>query len=97
MLSVTQILLIFVVSVLTVILAIIGIQVFLILKESRHSIEKVNKMLDDALINEAVKKLLEQGSFRTSPRRATSEYRKHIIAGLFRDTLNETWKRANIQ
>lgn len=57
MLSVTQILLIFVVSVLTVILAIIGIQVFLILKESRHSIEKVNKMLDDAgKISESIAK-----------------------------------------
>ncbi len=57
MLSVTQILLIFVVSVLTVILAIIGIQVFLILKESRHSIEKVNKILDDAgKISESIAK-----------------------------------------
>lgn len=48
MLSPTQILLIIAVSVLTAILAIIGIQVFLILKEWRRSVEKVNKMLDDA-------------------------------------------------
>jgi len=59
MLSVTQILLIFVVSILTVVLAIIGIQVFLILKESRRSIEKVNKMLDDAgRISESIAKPL---------------------------------------
>ena len=47
MLNPTQILLIAVVSVLTVILAIIGIQIFYILREGRRSIEKVNKMLDD--------------------------------------------------
>ena len=48
MLSPTQILLIIVVSVLAAVLAVIGIQLFLILKEGRRSIEKVNKMLDDA-------------------------------------------------
>ncbi len=47
MLNPTQILLIAVVSVLTVILAIIGMQIFYILREGRRSIEKVNKMLDD--------------------------------------------------
>ncbi len=48
MLAPTQILLIVVVSVLAVILAFIGIQVFYILREGRRSIEKVNKILDDA-------------------------------------------------
>ncbi len=48
MLSPTQILIIIVVSILTVVLAVIGIQVFLILKEGKRSVEKVNKMLDDA-------------------------------------------------
>jgi len=48
MLSPTQILLIIVVSVLTAILAIIGIQVVYILRESRRSIEKFNKILEDA-------------------------------------------------
>jgi ABC-type sulfate transport system permease component len=48
MLSPTQILIIIVVSILTVVLAIIGVQVFLILKEGKRSVEKVNKMLDDA-------------------------------------------------
>jgi carbon-monoxide dehydrogenase medium subunit len=54
-----------------------------------------NKILDEELIREAVKSVLEQGSFRTSPRRATSEYRKHVIAGLFRDTFNLAWERSN--
>ncbi|KUK45778.1 MAG: Putative oxidoreductase [Anaerolinea thermophila] len=53
-----------------------------------------NQILDDELIKEAVKVVLEQGSFRTSPRRATSEYRKHIVAGLFRDTFNQAWERS---
>ncbi|HEY9121393.1 MAG TPA: hypothetical protein VIM80_00190, partial [Brevefilum sp.] len=55
-----------------------------------------NQILNDELLGEAVKKVLEQGSFRTSPRRATSEYRKHIVAGLFTDTLNQAWERSKI-
>ena len=38
--------------------------------------------------------LLGQAHFRTSARRASSDYRKHIIGGLFRDTLEVAWKRA---
>ena len=49
----------------------------------------------NALLTQTTKALLEQGSFRTSPRRATSEYRKHILKGLFRDTFNEAWSRAH--
>jgi len=45
-------------------------------------------------ISQAIKAILEQGSFRTSPRRATSEYRQHILSGLFRDTFIEAWLRA---
>ncbi|MCJ7829660.1 hypothetical protein MUP50_01035 [Patescibacteria group bacterium] len=57
MLSPTQILLIIVVSVLTAILVVIGFQVVYILRESRRSIEKVNKMLDDAgKVSEAITK-----------------------------------------
>jgi len=57
MLSPTQILLIIVVSVLTAVLAVIGIQVFLILKEGKRSVEKVNKILDDAgRVSEAITK-----------------------------------------
>ena len=38
--------------------------------------------------------LLAQAKFRTSARRASSDYRKHIVGGLFRDTLETAWKRA---
>lgn len=44
----TQILIIFVVVVLTAVLTVIGIQVFYILKEVRESMRKVNLMLDNA-------------------------------------------------
>ena len=51
----TQLLLIAVVTVLTVLLAIIGVQVFFILREIKESIKKFNKMLDDAgTISESV-------------------------------------------
>ena len=49
MLSPTQILLIIVVSVLSSVMAVIGIQIFLMLKEGKRSIEKFNKILDDAV------------------------------------------------
>lgn len=44
----TQILLVAVVTVLTILLTIIGVQIVFILVEVRKSLEKVNKMLDDA-------------------------------------------------
>ncbi|HUV42740.1 MAG TPA: hypothetical protein VMY36_02420 [Patescibacteria group bacterium] len=55
MIDTTQILLIAVVTVLTALLTIIGVQVFFILKEIKRTIEKFNKMLDDmGLISESV-------------------------------------------
>lgn len=51
----TQIILSSAVFVLTTILALVGIQVFLIFKEIRQSIRKVNKILDDtSLVSESV-------------------------------------------
>lgn len=44
----TQILLIAVVTVLTLLLTIIGVQVFFILREIRETIKKFNKIIDDA-------------------------------------------------
>lgn len=43
-----QIVLLTVVVVLTILLILLGIQVFFILKELRKSVEKANKILDDA-------------------------------------------------
>lgn len=50
-----QILLIIVIAILTILLSITGIQIFLILKELKKSIEKTNTILDDAkTISESV-------------------------------------------
>jgi carbon-monoxide dehydrogenase medium subunit len=44
--------------------------------------------------NRTLESLLGQAHFRTSARRASSDYRKHIVGGLFGDTLEVAWKRA---
>ena len=44
----TQVLLVIVVTVLTVLLTVIGVQIVFILSEFRKTVEKVNKMLEDA-------------------------------------------------
>ena len=55
MINPTQILIIVVVIVLTVVLSLIGIQVYFVLKEVQKSIQKTNKILDDAgVISESV-------------------------------------------
>ena len=50
--------------------------------------------LTDVLLNTALQQLLTQARFRTSPRRATSEYRQHIVQDLFRETFRSAWNRA---
>lgn len=55
-----QILLITVVSLLSILLIIVGIQVFLILKELKNTLSKANKVLDDAgVISESISKPVE--------------------------------------
>ena len=43
---------------------------------------------------EALNALLDQIQFRTSPQRATADYRHHLVKDLLVDTLMEAWKRA---
>lgn len=50
MIDTTQILLFTVVTALTILLVILGIQIFFILREIRRMLEKVNKMFDDATV-----------------------------------------------
>ena len=38
--------------------------------------------------------LLAQAKFRTSARRASADYRRHIVGGLFKDTFETAWQRA---
>lgn len=50
MIEPTQILLIVVITTLTIVLTIIGIQFYLILKEVRKSVQKINQILDDGTV-----------------------------------------------
>ena len=45
------------------------------------------------IIHEALQALLDQVKFRSSLRRASSEYRRHIVEDLFVDTLLTAWRR----
>lgn len=57
MTDMTQILLMVVITVLSILLTVVGIQVFLILKEVRESIRRLNKILGDAgEVSEAIAK-----------------------------------------
>ncbi len=42
----------------------------------------------------ALDTLLAQARFRTSARRASADYRRHIVSGLFKDVIETAWKRA---
>ncbi len=48
MIDITQILLIIIVTILTVILTLVGIQLYQVLKDFRKTIAKLNKVLDDS-------------------------------------------------
>lgn len=52
------------------------------------------KSFNEAAFQSALEALLAQAQFRTSPRRASAEYRRHLAATLFRDTLESAWGRA---
>jgi CO/xanthine dehydrogenase FAD-binding subunit len=45
-------------------------------------------------VRAASEELLLEARFRTSPQRASSDYRKHLAVGLFKETLQEAWERA---
>jgi len=52
------------------------------------------KQKQGEILAEAVRELMAQAQFRTSPLRATADYRKHVVTGLFSETFEEAWKRA---
>lgn len=48
---------------------------------------------DDHVLDLAIQALLEEAHFRTSPHRATADYRRHMAAALLRETFNLAWQR----
>jgi carbon-monoxide dehydrogenase medium subunit len=55
----------------------------------------IGKTLNDETFNAALEALLGQVGFRSSARRASSDYRRHIVSGLFKDVLETAWTRAD--
>jgi len=51
------------------------------------------KPFSETTLDTAFEVLLVQAQFRTSARRASSDYRRHIVSGLFKDTLETAWQR----
>ncbi|MGE5462350.1 MAG: FAD binding domain-containing protein [Syntrophothermus sp.] len=49
---------------------------------------------DNEAFESALEALLTQAQFRTSARRASADYRRHIVSGLFKDVIETAWKRA---
>lgn len=52
------------------------------------------KSLTEKTFESALEALLAQAQFRTSPRRASAEYRQHLIVTLFKGVLSTAWQRA---
>lgn len=52
------------------------------------------KSMNEELVNNALEALLDRVGFRSSPRRAGSDYRRHLVKTLFKDTLITAWERA---
>jgi carbon-monoxide dehydrogenase medium subunit len=55
----------------------------------------IGKSLTDETLNVAVEALLNQVGFRSSARRASADYRRHIVTGLFKDVFETAWQRAS--
>jgi carbon-monoxide dehydrogenase medium subunit len=54
----------------------------------------LGKPLNEETFNAATEALLAQVGFRSSARRASSDYRRHIVVGLFKEVLETAWERA---
>jgi carbon-monoxide dehydrogenase medium subunit len=50
--------------------------------------------VNETTFESALEALLAQAQFRTSARRASADYRRHIVSGLFCDVIESAWGRA---
>jgi carbon-monoxide dehydrogenase medium subunit len=55
----------------------------------------LGKSLNAESFRVALEALLNQVGFRSSARRASADYRRHIVTGLFKAVLETAWERAN--
>lgn len=53
-----------------------------------------NQPLNATTFELATEALLAEAQFRTSARRASADYRRHIVSGLFKDVIETAWSRA---
>jgi carbon-monoxide dehydrogenase medium subunit len=54
----------------------------------------VGRPMSAATVEGGLEDLLSHVGFRSSPRRAGSDYRRHLVVALFKDTLQSAWERA---
>ncbi len=54
------------------------------------------KTMSREVVEAAIPVLLAEASFRTSPNRATGDYRRHLVGVLLQDTLESAWQRCSI-
>lgn len=80
MIDTAQVVLLFVLLVLTILVLVLGVQVFFILRELRQTVSKANKVLDDAgMITESV-----SGPISSISSLATGVKTGALLAGLLR-------------
>jgi xanthine dehydrogenase FAD-binding subunit len=60
--------------------------------DAEHAL--IGKAPNDETCTSALDALLAQVGFRSSARRASADYRRHVVGGLFKDTLYAAWERA---
>jgi carbon-monoxide dehydrogenase medium subunit len=53
----------------------------------------IGKSIKDEAFNAALEALLAHVGFRSSARRASADYRRHLVGALFKDTLDTAWLR----
>jgi len=53
------------------------------------------RVFNETTFESALEALLAQAQFRTSARRASADYRRHIVAGLFRNVIETAWSRVS--
>jgi carbon-monoxide dehydrogenase medium subunit len=54
----------------------------------------MGKSMNTETIGTALEILLAHVGFRSSPRRASADYRRHLVESLFKDTFEAAWRRA---